>query len=90
MTNNELNKTGAVILDAAMTVHKELGPGLLESAYELALMYELRARELKVTNQVAVQLVFRGHNLGKAYEIDLLVEDEIIVEVKSVLEMHPV
>lgn len=58
MTNEELNKIGGIILDAAITVHKELGPGLLESVYELALMYELRARGLKVTNHVPVPLLY--------------------------------
>lgn len=90
MTNDELNKIGAIILDAAITVHRELGPGLLESAYELALMYELTDRGLNVKRQVPVQLIFRGRQLGKIYEIDLLVEDEVIVEVKSVLDMHPI
>ena len=60
MTNEELNKIGAIILDAAITVHKELGPGLLESAYELALMHELRLRGLQVQNQVPVHIKFKG------------------------------
>lgn len=90
MTNDERNRFGAQILDASITVHRELGPGLLESAYELALMQELSARGLKVRRQVPVQLFYKGLNLGKAYEIDILVEEEIIVEVKAVLDMHPV
>ena len=90
MTNEELNRIGSIILDAAITVHKELGPGLLESAYELALLHELRLRGLHVQNQVPVHLKFKGVDLGKAYEIDLLVEREIIVEIKSLLDMHPV
>src|SRR5215203_4632842 len=90
MTNEELNKTGGIILDAAITVHKELGPGLLESAYELALLHELTLRGLKIQRQVPVQLTYKGLQLGKAYEIDLLIENEIIVEVKSVLDLHPV
>lgn len=89
-SNEELNKTGAVILDASITVHKELGPGLLESAYELALMHELQLRGLFVQRQVPVHLKFKGIDLGKAYAIDLLVANEIIVEIKSVLDMHPV
>jgi len=90
MTNDELNRNGGEILDAAITVHKELGPGLLESAYEFALLHELRLRGLNVQRQVAVPLKFKGIDLGKAYEIDLLVENEIVIEVKSVLEMHPI
>jgi GxxExxY protein len=90
MLNEDLNKLGAVILDAAITVHRELGPGLLESAYELALARELELRGLFVRRQIPVELSYKGASLGKAYEIDLLVENEIIIEVKSVLEMHPV
>jgi GxxExxY protein len=90
MTADELNKIGSIILDAAITVHKELGPGLLESAYELASFHELRLRGLMVKKQIPVQLIFKGLDLGKAYEIDILVENEVIIEIKSVLEMHPV
>lgn len=88
--NDELNKIGGIILDASITVHRELGPGLLESAYELALMYELQLRGLKVRRHVPVELKFKGFGLGKCYEIDLLVEDKVIIETKSVLEMHPI
>jgi GxxExxY protein len=90
MTDGELNYIGGKILDAAICVHRELGPGLLESAYELALMRELTLRDINVQKQVPVLLSYKGISLGKAYEIDLLVENEIIVEVKAVLEMHPV
>lgn len=90
MTNDERNHFGAQILDASIAVHRELGPGLLESAYELALMQELRKKGLGVRRQVPVPLSYKGINLGKGYEIDLLVEDEIIVEIKAVLDMHPI
>lgn len=90
MTSEELNKIGAVILDAAITVHRELGPGLLESAYELALFHELTLRGYYVQRQVPVHLVFKGCDLGKGYEMDLLVEREVVVEIKSVLDMHPI
>jgi GxxExxY protein len=62
----------------------------LESAYELALMQELIGKGLLVRRQVPVQLSYKAVNLGKAYESDLLVEDEIIVEIQAVLEMHPI
>ncbi len=90
MTNDELNKAGSLILDAAIAVHRELGPGLLETAYELALMQELLLKGLNVQRQVPVQLSYKGINLGKGYEIDLLVQNQIIIEVKAVMEMHPV
>lgn len=91
MYNKEhLNNLGAVILDAAITVHQELGPGLLESAYELALARELGLREINVKTQIPVELMYKDISLGKAYVMDLLVEDEIIIEIKSVEVMNPV
>ena len=90
MTNEKLNEIGGIILDAAITVHRELGPGLLESAYQLALKRELELRGLKVRAKVPVELVYKNVPLGKAYEIDLLVEEEVIIENKSVETMAPV
>ena len=83
MDRARLNEIGAIILDAAITVHKELGPGLLESAYQLALKREIELRGLVVIAKVPVELMYKGISLGKAYEIDLLVEGEVIVENKS-------
>ena len=90
MTTERLNEIGGIILDAAITVHRELGPGLLESAYQLALKRELELRGLKVRAKVPVELVYKEVLLGKAYEIDLLVEEEVIIENKSVETMAPV
>jgi GxxExxY protein len=89
-TDQHLNHLGAIILDAAITVHRELGPGLLESAYELALARELALREVHVKTQIPVELMYKDVSLGKAYVMDLLVENEIIVEIKSVEVMNPV
>jgi len=80
----------SIILDAAITVHKELSPGLLESAYELALAKELKLRDIDIKSQVAVELKYKGESLGKGYVIDILVEDLIIIEVKAVEDIHPV
>lgn len=90
MTIERLNEIGGIILDAAIAVHRELGPGLLESAYQIALKRELELRGLKVRAKVPVELVYKDVPLGKAYEIDLLVEEEIIIENKSVDAMAPV
>jgi GxxExxY protein len=90
MTTEKLNEIGGVILDAAITVHRELGPGLLESAYQLALKRELELRGLQVRAKVPVELVYKGVALGKAYEIDLLVEEEVIIENKSVDAVAPI
>ena len=90
MNKERLNEIGSIILDSAIAVHRELGPGLLESAYQLALKRELELRELYVLANVPVQLVYKEQPLGKAYEIDLLVEGEVVIENKSVELMHPV
>lgn len=90
MDRARLNEIGAIILDAAITVHKELGPGLLESAYQLALKRELELRGMKVKAKVSVELMYKGVSLGKAYEIDLLVEEEVIVENKSTDGIIPI
>lgn len=90
MNKERLNEIGSIILDAAITVHRELGPGLLESAYQLALKRELELRGLHVLANVPVQLVYKDQALGKAYEIDLLVEGEVVIENKSVELMNPV
>ena len=90
MDRERLNEIGGIILDSAITVHKELGPGLLESAYQLALKRELELRGLKVRAKVPVELTYKGVSLGKAYEIDLLVEKEVIVENKSTEGIIPI
>ena len=89
-TKEHLNNLGAIILDAAITVHRELGPGLLESAYELALARELVLRGVNVKTQIPVELMYKDISLGKAYVMDLLIEDEIIIEIKTVEVMNPV
>ncbi len=82
MTENEIS---AIILDAAIAVHKELGgPGLLESVYEEALAFELQDRGISVERQVVVPLVYKGHRLGTPLRLDLLVDGKVIVECKAV------
>ena len=85
-----MNEIGAIILDSAITVHKELGPGLLESAYRLALKRELELRNLFVLMHIPVPLVYKEVDLGKGYEIDLLVENEILIETKSCEAITPI
>ena len=89
MEKFRLNEIGKEILDAAISVHRELGAGLLESAYQLALFRELELRGLNVRAKVPVELVYKGVSLGKAYEIGILVENEIIIENKSVEALIP-
>ena len=78
------------IVDSCITVHKLMGPGLLESVYECCLIEELQSRGLKVQNRVEIPLVYKGKDLKKNFVIDLLVNNEIILELKSVDVMHPV
>ena len=90
MTNDELNRLGGIILDASFTVHKELGPGLLESAYQLALARELELRNIHIRVQVPVELNYKGISLGKVYAMDIFVEEEIIIEIKSAETINPI
>ncbi len=78
------------IFQAALEVHKNLGPGLLESVYEYALVKELQLRSIGVLYQVKVPLFYKGYDTGKEFFIDILVENEIVIEVKSVDALHPV
>ncbi len=81
MNENELSK---IVIDAAINVHRELGPGLLESAYEHYLTYELIQREVDVKFQVPVPLIYKGIKLDCGYRLDLIIENKLIIEVKSV------
>jgi GxxExxY protein len=84
LSMDELNKITEAIIGAAIEVHRALGPGLLESAYVTCLAYELRKRGLKVLEQVSLPLVYKEVRLDCGYRLDLLVNDAVIVEVKSV------
>jgi len=81
--------TGAVI-GAAIEVHRTLGPGLLESAYEAALKKEMELRGLQVRQQVGLPVIYKGEKVDLGYRIDLLVEDQVVIEVKSVDALHDV
>ncbi len=83
-------ETTGRIIDAAMKVHTALGPGLLESAYEACLLFELHRRGLKATQQVELPVVYEGVKIDVGYRIDLLVEDAVIVELKSVEKVLPI
>jgi GxxExxY protein len=81
---DRLNDLTSQIIGAAIAVHRELGPGLLESAYEACLEYELRDRGFEVERQKPMPLVYRKLRLNCGYRIDLLVERAVVVEVKSI------
>jgi GxxExxY protein len=78
------------ILGAAIEVHRNLGPGLLESAYLPCIRFELTARGLKFVAQPAIPIVYKGTPLHASYRVDLIVEDLVVVEVKSVAALTPV
>ena len=87
MTNNEITYD---VRGAIYDVYRELGPGLLESVYEEALCFELEKRGLKVERQVQVPIRYKGNVLKTELRLDVLVENEVIVELKSVEDMKPV
>jgi len=84
------NQISAIILDAAIAVHTALGPGLLESAYQACLTYELSARGLKVQMQVPLPINYRGVLIDAAYRLDLVIDDLVIVELKAVERLLPI
>jgi GxxExxY protein len=81
---DQLNHFTAIVLDSCIRVHKEMGPGLLESVYHHCLLKELSYRQVRVESKVPIPLMYRGEDLNKDYVIDILVEGEIIVELKSI------
>lgn len=84
------NDIAKEVVDVAYHMHSDLGPGLLESVYEVIMAHELRQRGLYVETQVQMSLQYHGVDLEYAYRLDLLVEDRVIVELKSVEEVAPV
>jgi len=87
MNENEISK---IVFECALKVHKVLGPGLLESAYEECLFYELKKANLKVEKQKSLPLVYEEVKLDVGYRIDILVEDKFIVEIKAVETLNDV
>ncbi len=87
MTVNDISYQ---IRGAIFSVYNTLGPGLLECVYEEALIYELQKRGMRVQSQVAVPIVYDGHPLRSELRLDLLVEDTVVVEIKSVAELKDV
>ena len=85
-----LNKLSETIIGAAIEVHKFLGPGLLESVYEICLIEELEQRGLTVQQQVHLPLYYKGQLTNKFFVIDLLIENEVILELKAVDRLLPV
>lgn len=87
MTENEISK---IIFDSALKVHKALDPGLLESAYEECLFYELKKSEVNVVKQKTLPLIYEEVKLDIGYRIDLIVENKVIIELKAVEALNDV
>ena len=82
------NEISSQIIGAAIEVHKHLGPGLLESSYEACLIHELRDQGFQVKSQIPLPVYYKGINLKTGYRIDLLVENKVIVEIKSIEKLE--
>jgi GxxExxY protein len=87
---DKANEVSNLVIGAAIEVHRLVGPGLLESAYEECLAHELKLQGLKIVRQLPVALEYKGLALGCAYRLDLLVEDLVVVEVKTVERFDPI
>ncbi len=90
MTNEELDLLSKRILSACLSVHREMGPGLLESAYELCLLKEFENEKVMAESQISIPLVYKGFKLSNDFRIDILVEREILIEIKAVDVLLPV
>jgi len=89
MTKKEIDALSYKIIGCAIEVHRHLGPGLLESVYEKCMMQELALNNIKFRSQVKTDIVYKGIELNTELRLDLLVEDAIVLELKSVEIMHP-
>ncbi len=87
MIKNDLSKK---IIGCAIEVHKQLGPGLLESAYQECLLYELKQKGLKVQKEKPMPIVYKEVKLDHGYRIDLLVEEKVVIEIKTVEVLNDV
>lgn len=86
MTENEIGK---IVVDSAVNIHRELGPGLLETVYEVVLAHELRQRGLRVERQVPIPIEFRGIKFEEAFRADMVVEGKVVIELKSLERVIP-
>ncbi len=85
-----INDVSGQIVDSALKVHKALGPGLLESAYEACLVHELKKRDLPVQSQIELPIEYDGTRIEAGYRLDVVVANSVIVELKSVEKLAPI
>ena len=86
MTENEI---GTIVVEACTAIHRELGPGLLESIYEVVLAHELRTRKLNVERQVVIPIEYKGIRFDEGFRADMIVERKVLLELKSVEHVTP-
>lgn len=86
----DINDIYSVVINSAIEVHAALGPGLLESAYHSCLMYELTSRNIKVVSQLELPISYKNKLIDSGYRIDLLVENQLIIELKAVDRLLPI
>ncbi|MBZ0203995.1 MAG: GxxExxY protein [Ignavibacteria bacterium] len=82
------NEIGKIVVDSALEVHRALGPGLLESTYETCLRHELTLRNLNIIQQKELPVIYKGLRMDKAYRLDLVIENKVIIEIKAVEELN--
>ena len=85
-----MERIGKEVVDSAIQVHKALGPGLLESAYEACMVHELESRGIQVSRQVKMPIHYKGVKLDAGYRVDLLLENSVVVELKMVQSILPI
>ena len=90
LIEHHTNRSSESVIGAAIEVHRHLGPGLLESSYQGCLCHELKLREIAFRSHIAIPLEYKGIRIGRGYIIDFLVEDCLIVEIKSVDKLLPI
>jgi GxxExxY protein len=83
------NDIGTIVVDAAIQVHRALGPGLLESVYEIVLAHELQQRGLQAERQVPIPIVYRGLHFDEGFRADIMVNQKVVLELKSVEHVTP-
>ena len=84
------NRIAQAVVECAYEIHSKLGPGLLESVYQRVLSYELRKRGFKVESEVSIPLIYDGHTIDEAFRADLIVDQLVIIELKSIEQVQPI
>ncbi|MCP3177048.1 GxxExxY protein [Desulfuromonas sp. KJ2020] len=90
MNKDALNQLSSSVINGAICVHRELGPGLLESVYQSCLAYELKERGMEVVTEVALPIFYRGNRIESGLRLDMIIENRLVIELKSVEKVLPV